>query len=72
MTDEDDEARDADAGAVAVEPEAADDPDGEAPAGGEESTEREDIDEGDHLADVDDGCGCAEIWEHLSERRAGD
>ena len=23
----------------------------------------------DHLEDVDDGCGCAEIWEHLSERR---
>ncbi|WP_259371278.1 MULTISPECIES: hypothetical protein [Halostella] len=23
----------------------------------------------DHLDDVDDGCGCTEIWEHLSERR---
>lgn len=23
----------------------------------------------DHLEDVDDGCGCAEIWEHMSERR---
>jgi len=23
-----------------------------------------------HLDDVEDGCGCAEIWEHLSERRA--
>ena len=22
-----------------------------------------------HLADVEDGCGCAEIWEHLSENR---
>jgi hypothetical protein len=22
-----------------------------------------------HLDDVDDGCGCAEVWEHLSERR---
>jgi hypothetical protein len=22
-----------------------------------------------HLEDVDDGCGCAEVWEHLSERR---
>jgi hypothetical protein len=21
-----------------------------------------------HLADVEDGCGCAEVWEHLSER----
>jgi len=23
----------------------------------------------DHLADVEDGAGCTEIWEHLSERR---
>ena len=23
----------------------------------------------DHLDDVDDGCGCTEIWEHLSEQR---
>ncbi|EMA43220.1 MULTISPECIES: hypothetical protein [Halococcus] len=23
----------------------------------------------DHLDDVDDGCGCTEIWEHLSEER---
>jgi hypothetical protein len=23
----------------------------------------------DHLDGVDDGCGCAEIWEHLSEDR---
>lgn len=22
-----------------------------------------------HLDDVDDGCGCAEVWEHLSEER---
>jgi len=26
----------------------------------------------DHLADVEDGCGCAEVWEHLSEQRADD
>ena len=25
-------------------------------------------DEG-HLADVPDGCGCTEVWEHLSEQR---
>ena len=25
----------------------------------------------DHLQDLEDGCGCAEVWEHLSERRAG-
>ncbi len=23
----------------------------------------------DHLDEVDDGCGCAEIWEHLSQAR---
>lgn len=23
----------------------------------------------DHLADVDDGCGCVEVWETLSEQR---
>lgn len=22
-----------------------------------------------HLADVEDGCGCAEVWEHLSAGR---
>jgi hypothetical protein len=22
-----------------------------------------------HLKDIDDGCGCAEVWEALSERR---
>jgi len=26
----------------------------------------------DHLADVDDGCGCTEVWEQLSENRADD
>lgn len=25
-----------------------------------------------HLDEVDDGCGCTEIWEHLSESRAND
>lgn len=23
----------------------------------------------EHLADVDDGCGCVEVWETLSEQR---
>ena len=23
----------------------------------------------DHLDDIEDGCGCTEIWEHLSENR---
>lgn len=27
----------------------------------------EQVDE--HLEDVEDGCGCTEIWEHLSDRR---
>ena len=27
--------------------------------------------ESDHLADVEDGAGCTEIWERLSERREG-
>ena len=32
-----------------------------------------DGDSGGHLDDVPDGCGCTEIWEHLSdERRQGD
>jgi hypothetical protein len=25
----------------------------------------------DHLSDIEDGCGCTEMWEHLSEQRAG-
>jgi hypothetical protein len=25
-----------------------------------------------HLEDVEDGCGCAEVWEHLSDQRADD
>jgi hypothetical protein len=28
----------------------------------------EDVDTS-HLDDVEDGCGCAEMWEHLSEER---
>lgn len=24
-----------------------------------------------HLVDVADGCGCTEVWEHLSEQREG-
>lgn len=37
----------------------------------EETTEAA---ETDHLDNVEDGCGCAEVWEHLSEEReaAGD
>lgn len=25
-----------------------------------------------HLSDLEDGSGCTEIWEHLSERRAAE
>lgn len=25
--------------------------------------------EADHLETIDDGCGCAEVWEQLSEQR---
>jgi hypothetical protein len=32
----------------------------------------EDERDDEHLSDVEDGCGCAEVWEHLSERRASD
>jgi len=30
--------------------------------------DREHRDDG-HLDDVADGCGCTEVWEHLSDRR---
>lgn len=33
------------------------------------SDETDERDDAEHLADVDDGCGCAEVWEHLSEQR---
>lgn len=33
----------------------------------QQDDEEEDIRE--HLQDVEDGCGCAEIWEHMSEER---
>ncbi|WP_436924278.1 hypothetical protein [Halosimplex amylolyticum] len=32
----------------------------------------DDHSETDHLANVEDGCGCTEIWEHLSEQRSQD
>ena len=32
------------------------------------ATDDEPVDRG-HLDDVEDGCGCTEIWEHLSENR---
>jgi len=32
--------------------------------------DEEQVDE--HLQNVEDGCGCTEIWEHLSETRESD
>lgn len=29
-------------------------------------------DELEHVEGVEDGCGCTEVWEHLSEQRADD
>ena len=29
----------------------------------------EEVDVRAHLVDVEDGCGCAEVWEHLSSGR---
>lgn len=34
----------------------------------DEQTSRDD----DHLADVEPGAGCTEVWEHLSELRSRD
>ena len=38
----------------------------------EEEEERVDEEEvGAHLDGIADGCGCTEVWEHLSEHRKG-
>ncbi|WP_164471725.1 hypothetical protein [Halosimplex salinum] len=34
----------------------------------ESDDEREEVDTS-HLDGVEDGCGCAEVWEHLSDER---
>lgn len=34
-----------------------------------DSTEEPNEPDTSHLEDVEDGCGCAEVWEHLSEDR---
>ena len=39
----------------------------ETPPADTEESDRHD----EHLDDVEVGAGCTEIWEHLSERRAG-
>jgi hypothetical protein len=38
-------------------------------AAADESEESDADRERGHLSDVEDGAGCTEIWEHLSERR---
>lgn len=40
--------------------------DGSRDAGPEPERERPDA----HLEDIEDGCGCTEVWDYLSERRA--
>lgn len=35
-----------------------------------DDTDDEEIDTS-HLDDVEDGCGCTEIWEHMSDERDG-
>jgi len=25
-----------------------------------------------HLDDIEDGCGCTEVWEHMSDKRPDD
>lgn len=29
-------------------------------------------DDTNHLEELEDGCGCAEVWEYLSDRREAD
>jgi hypothetical protein len=33
------------------------------------SDERTQRETDEHLADVSDGCGCTEMWEHMSDHR---
>jgi len=35
----------------------------------QQSQSKADDPERAHLKDVEDGCGCTEIWEHMSENR---
>jgi hypothetical protein len=53
---------------------AADRPPSEEVADADAEADPRDADPRDHLSDVEEGAGCTEIWEHLSEQRerAGD
>jgi len=57
--------------ATTVETDDADDPDAPDPDPDSDPDPNPDPDEVDtsHLDDIEDGCGCAEVWEHLSEER---
>lgn len=48
-----------------TEPDATPDAEPDATQDTDEESERDD----DHLQDIDAGCGCAEVWETLSEQR---
>ena len=37
-----------------------------------EATSKADDPDRAHLADIEDGCGCTEVWEHMSENRDDD
>jgi hypothetical protein len=41
-------------------------------AAAEDQETADDTASGSHLDDIEDGCGCAEVWEHMSDRRAED
>lgn len=41
-----------------------------APSDSEQNEDEEVANE--HLESIEDGCGCAEVWEHLSENRDDD
>jgi hypothetical protein len=79
MTDTDDPAR---ADSAAAEKPAsrpddseendADDTDGTDGTEDDERVLRSERADQDHLRGVEDGCGCAEVWEHLSEQRERD
>ncbi|WP_117594282.1 hypothetical protein [Haloprofundus halophilus] len=45
-------------------------PDADRPADTDRSADADCPTDDDHFSGLEDGAGCTEIWEHLSERRA--
>ncbi|MDG5775390.1 hypothetical protein VB773_10940 [Haloarculaceae archaeon H-GB2-1] len=43
--------------------------DADAETGTDSAVDSDADNDDDHLADIEDGAGCTEIWEHLSDRR---